>query len=132
MTTIPAKIIGFSTTPTRYRIASPTGGIFVRCGADLLLNGLRGDLKAEGQCPVCNQTIAFNVLEQRITDLNPKTTRIHVVEMSLASGKLGICCEDTHLFDRKECLNQWLSDYTGQRGISSTPQEYLERLKDKL
>lgn len=132
MSEIPNKIIGYSKTPTRYRMTSITGDNFVRCGADLLLNGLKGDLKAEGQCPVCNQKITFNILGQHILDLKPKTTRIHVVEMSLASGKLGICCEDTHLFDREKCLNQWLSNYTGQPGISSTPQKYLERLKDKL
>lgn len=132
MAAIPSKIIGFSTTLTRYRITSPTGDISVRCGADLLLNGLRGDLTATGRCPICNQSIDFSISKGFLMNLKPKTTRIHVVEMSLASGKLGVCCEDTHLFDREQCLNEWLSDYAGRPGISSTPQKYLERLKDKL
>ncbi len=128
----PTKIIGFSKTPTRYRMTLPAGDIFVRCGADLLLNGLRGDLKAEGRCPVCDQPIQFKVVERHVTDLFPKSTRLHVVEMSYPAGKIGICCEDTHLFDREECEKQWLSEYRGQQGISTTPQEYLIRLKTKL
>ncbi len=132
MSAIPTKIIGFSPTPTRYRITTSTGDIFVRCGADLLLNGLRSDLAADGRCPVCNQSIKFKVAERRVMDMMPRSTRLHIVEMSYPTGRIGICCEDTHLFDREECERQWLSEYRGQPGISTTPQEYLERLKTKL
>lgn len=132
MSSVPTKIIGFSQTPTRYRMTSPGGDNFVRCGADLLLNGLRNDLKATGRCPVCNRPIEFSMRGRLLTNLKPEGTRIHVVEMSPALGKLGICCEDTHLFDREECEKQWLSEYTGQTGISTTPQKYLERLKDRI
>ncbi len=126
------KIIGFSKTPTRYRMTSPAGDTFVRCGADLLLNGLGEDLKAEGRCPICNRPVKFKIIGQVVVDLRPRTAHLHVVEMRSASGRLGICCEDTHLFDREECQKQWLLEHTGRLGISTTPQKYLERLKVKL
>src|SRR5437867_4771534 len=48
----PTKLVGSSTTPTLYRMTLPKEGeVYVKCGADILINGLKTDLRAEAQCP---------------------------------------------------------------------------------
>jgi len=33
--------------------------VYVKCGADILINGLMTDLKAEAQCPSCGNITRF-------------------------------------------------------------------------
>ncbi len=74
-------IIGWSTVPTRYRLTSPRGHIYVRCGADLLLNGLRSNVDAEARCPVCANSIRFGVRVHQVVNLEPPEALLHVVEI---------------------------------------------------
>ncbi len=44
----PVRLVGFSDTPTLYRMILPErGDVYVKCGADILINGLTTDLRAE-------------------------------------------------------------------------------------
>jgi hypothetical protein len=44
----PVRLVGFSDTPTLYRIVLPErGDVYVMCGADILIHGLKTDLRAE-------------------------------------------------------------------------------------
>ncbi len=87
----PTKLVGSSTTPTLYRmILAKKGDVYVKCGADILINGLKTDLRAEAQCPVCGTITRFNVDNRRVKDLAPKDPTLHVVELVLAQGRFGI------------------------------------------
>jgi Alkylmercury lyase len=125
----PTSLIGFSATPTLYRIILPEkGDVYLKCGADLMLNGLTTDLKAEARCPVCGTITRFSVNERRIGDLTPKNPILHVVEFEMSPGHLGLECKSTHIFDKKECLNKWQSTYAGKPGhVMSLPQ-YMSSL----
>jgi hypothetical protein len=121
-------IIGSSPTQTRYKVKTPTGEYYVRCGADLLLNGIRSDLEAEGQCPVCEDIVRFRIRRRRIVELRPDTSILHAVELSMANGRIGIECEGSPLFDREGCLRNWLDNYHGRPGSIFKPQEFLDRM----
>lgn len=77
----PIRLVRFSNTPTLYRIIPPQrGDVYVRCGADILLNGLKTDLRAEARCPICGYVTRFQVVQKRIEDLAPEEPTLHVVE----------------------------------------------------
>ncbi len=111
-------MIGWSPVPTRYQLTSPNGDIYVRCGADLLLNGLRYDVNAKARCPVCSNTIKFAVRVHRVVDLEPPEAVLYVVENP--GPDAGIECGSTHLFDNEACLRLWLGTYTGRKGFTYT------------
>src|SRR5881409_1860778 len=70
------RVVGFSKTPTQYRMILPKkGDVYVKCGADILINGLKTDLRAEAQCPVCGTTTRFQVDNNESKILPPKTQR---------------------------------------------------------
>ena len=96
----PIRLVGFSNTPTLYRMILPQrGDVYVKCGADILLNGLKTDLKAEARCPVCGSVTRFQVIQKRIEDLTPKDPILHVVEFDMRPEHLGgVECESTHIF----------------------------------
>ncbi len=128
----PTRLIGFSHTPTLYHIVLPErGDAYLKCGADLLLNGLKTDLKAEAQCPVCATTTRFSITERAIRDLAPKHPILHVVEFEMSPGHLGVECKSTHIFDKKECLHKWQSTYAGKPGRITSLLEYMDYLKQK-
>jgi hypothetical protein len=129
----PARLVGFSKTPTSYRMTLPErGDVYVKCGADILINGLRTDLRAEAQCPVCGTVTRFHIDNGRIEDLAPKEPTLHVVEIQLGQGRLNIICDSTHIFDKKECLTNWLSTYTGKPGLVISLPEYMTSLNKRL
>ena len=114
------RLVGFSDKPTPYRMILPQrGDVYVKCGADILLNGLKTDLKAEARCPVCGKVTRFHIDQRRIEDLSPKDPTLHVVDLQMWPGHLGVGCESTHIFDRKECLAKWLSTYTDKTDPSN-------------
>ncbi len=129
----PIRLVGFSNTPTLYRMILPQrGDVYVRCGADILLNGLKTDLGAEAQCPVCGSVTRFHIAQRQIEDLAPKDPSLHVVEFEVGLRQLRIECESTHIFDKKDCLNKWLSTYTGKPGLVIPLPEYMGSLDQRL
>jgi len=129
----PIRLVGFSDKPTLYRMNLPQrGDVYVKCGADILLNGLKTDLRAEARCPVCGNITRFRVDQRRIEDLTPKDPTLHVVEIQLGEGRLNIICDSTHIFDKKDCLTNWLSTYAGKPGLVVSLPEYLDSLNKHL
>ncbi len=117
-------VIGWSPVPTRYRLTSPRGYIYGRCGADLLLNGLRGDVDAEAGCPVCANFIRFGVRVHRVVDLEPPEALLHVVE--IPGPNISIECASSHIFDSEICQRSWLESYRGSPGSTYSLQGYLD------
>jgi hypothetical protein len=107
------------------------GDVYVKCGADILINGLKTDLKAEAQCPICRNVTRFHIDSRRIKDIVPKDPTLHVVEIQLGPGRLSIKCDSTHIFDKKDCLTNWLSTYTGKPGLLSSLPEYMASLNKR-
>src|SRR2546425_11925596 len=126
------RVVGFSKTPTQYRMILPQrGDVYVKCGADMLINGLKTDLRAEARCPVCGTVTRFHIDNRRIEDLAPKGSTLHVVEIQLGQGRLNIICDSTHIFDKKDCLTKWLSTYTGKPGLVISLPEYMNSLEKR-
>jgi len=129
----PIRLVGFSDTPTLCRMILPErGDVYVKGGADILINGLKTDLRAEAQCPSCGNVTRFHVDNRQIEDLAPKDPTLHVVEFELGPGRLSIKCEATHIFDKKDCLTKWLSTYTGKPGLVISLPEYMDSLNKRL
>jgi hypothetical protein len=112
-------------------ILPESGDVYVRCGADILINGLRIDLRAEARCPVCGTVTRFHIDDRRVEDLAPKDPTLHVVEIQMGQGRLNIVCDSTHIFDKKDCLTNWLSTYTGKPGIVISLPEYMDFLNKR-
>ena len=129
----PIRLVGFSDTPTLCRMILPErGDVYVKGGADILINGLKTDLRAEAQCPSCGNVTRFHVDNRQIEDLAPKDPTLHVVEFELGPGRLSIKCEATHIFDKKDCLTKWLSTYAGKQGLVVSLPDYMSSLNKRL
>jgi len=121
--------VGFSPTPTQYKLHWDRGNSeYVHCGADILLNGLEGDLEGEGQCPVCQNRTRLVIANGKIDDLNPRDAIIHVVEMPTKSGKIWIECESTHIFDKEGCFQKWIAGHSSKNGQVASVEDYHSRL----
>jgi hypothetical protein len=107
------------------------GNVYVKCGADILINGLKTDLKAEARCPSCGNVTRFHIHNRRIEDLTPSDPTLHVVEIELGPGRLSIECKSTHIFDKKDCLTKWLPNYTGKPGLVTSLPEYMGSLNQR-
>jgi len=105
--------------------------VYVKCGADILINGLKTDLRAEARCPICGTITSFHIDNKRIEDLAPKDPTLHVVEIQLGQGRLNIICDSTHIFDKKDCLTNWLSTYAGKPGLVVSLPEYMDSLNKR-
>ena len=128
----PIRLVGFSKTPTLYRMVLPErGDVYVMCGADILINGLKTDLGAEAKCPVCGSVTSFHIAQRHIEDLAPRDPMLHVVEFEMGPGRLGVECESTHIFDKKDCLTKWLSAYAGKPGLVTSLPEYMNSLNQR-
>ncbi len=129
----PIRLVGFSEKPTLYRMILPQrGDVYVKCGADILLNGLKTDLRAEARCPVCGNVTRFHIDNRRIEELAPKDPMLHVVEFKMGPGHLGVECESTHIFNKKDCLTKWQSTYAGKQGLVASLPEYMGSLNQRL
>src|SRR5258708_31017443 len=106
-------------------ILPETGDVYVKCGADILINGLRTDLRAEARCPVCGTVTRFHIDNRRIEDLAPKDPMLHVVQFKMGPGHLGVDCESTRIFDKKDCLTKWQSTDTGKQGLLVSLPQYM-------
>ena len=123
------ETVGFSQTPTLYKLHWEGGNEeYVHCGADILLNGLEGDLEGEARCPVCQNHTQLAIANGKIKGLDPRDAIIHVVEMPPKSGRIWIECESTHIFDKKECFRNWLQAYSGKKGLVESVEDYHNRL----
>ena len=128
----PVRLVGFSKTPTSNPMILPErGDVYVKCGADILINGLKTDLRAEARCPVCGTVTRFHIENRRIERLAPEDPTLHVVEIQLGQGRLNIICDSTHIFDKKDCLTKWLSTYTGKPGLVISLPEYMNSLEKR-
>lgn len=121
--------VGFSPTPTLYKLqwqddSGEGAEEYVRCGADLLLNGLNRNLDAEAHCPVCGTTTRLLIVDGKVDGLEPRNAIIHVLEVSTKSGRIWIECEATHIFDRKTCYEKWVSQYKGKPGLLTSVEDY--------
>jgi len=129
----PIRLVGFSDKPTLYRMILPRrGDVYVKCGADILLNGLKTDLRAEARCPICGNVTSFYIDNRGIENLAPKDPVLHVVEFKMGPGHLGVECESTHIVDEKDCLTKWLSTYEGKQGRVASLPEYMSSLNKSL
>src|SRR6266699_5150151 len=129
----PIRLVGFSDTPTLCRMILPQrGDVYVMCGADILINGLKIDLRAEARCPICVTVTRFHIDNRRIEDLAPQDPTLHVVEIQLGQGRLNIICDSTHIFDKEDCLTNWLSTYAGKPGLIVSLPEYMDSLNKHL
>src|SRR6266699_3033717 len=116
----PIRLVGFSDTPTLCRMILPQrGDVYVMCGADILINGLKIDLRAEARCPICGTVTRFHIDNRRIEDL------------ASGPGRLSIECKSTHIFDKKDCLTKWLSTYTGKPGLVISLSQYMDSLNKR-
>lgn len=125
--------IGLSPTPTLYKLnwqddSRKETEEYVRCGADILLNGLNGNLDSVAQCPVCGTSTRLLIVNGKIDGLEPKDASIHVLEMPTKSGRIWIECEATHIFDKKTCLEKWISEYKGETGLVDSVENYHKLL----
>ncbi len=121
-------IIGATLSATPYKIRTSQAEHFLRCGADILLNGLSRNIDGEGKCVICGTTTRLKMSEGRLQELDPETALLHVVEIPKEPGKIGIECEVTHLFDTEKCLLTWQSTYAGKPGMVFRPREYLDHI----
>ena len=53
---------------------------------------------------------------------------IHVVEMPAKSGRIWIECESTHIFDKEECFQKWIAEYSDKNGLVASVEDYHSRL----
>jgi hypothetical protein len=121
--------VGFSPTPTLCQLHWDEGNKeYVYCGADILLNGLEGDLEGEARCPVCQNRTRLVIANGKIDELDPRDAFIHVVELPTKSGKIWIECESTHIFDKEECFQKWIAGYSGKKGLVASVEDYHTRL----
>lgn len=118
-------VIGASTSPTPYKVRTPTDQ-YVYCGADILLNGVQCDLKGEATCIVCGRLTKVRFVDGRISRVEPVGAVLHVVEIR-SPGQTQVVCEGSPLFDREECLRSWLKGYKGLPGRAYMLEEFMPR-----
>jgi Alkylmercury lyase len=124
--------VGFSPTPTLYKLHwLRRNEEYVHCGADILLNGLESNLNGEALCPVCKSPTRLVIADGKISDLDPRDAIIHVVEMPTKSGRIWIECESTHIFDKEECFQKWITEYSGKKGLLASVVDYHNRLTER-
>ena len=121
-------MIGVSLSPTPYKIKTLRAEHYLRCGADILLNGIQGEVEGEASCIICGATVRLKIRERKILELNPGSSLLHAVEIPLEHGKIGIECEGSPLFDKDDCLHTWLRSYTGRSGSVYKPQDFLDQM----
>ncbi|MBI3859814.1 MAG: hypothetical protein HY296_06235 [Thaumarchaeota archaeon] len=121
-------VVGASPVATKNRVMLRSGeASFVRCGADIILTGLFRDVEGEARCPVCDGVIHLNIENRSIKSLEPSKALLHYVQYYVGNDQteFGVVCENTLLFDRRECLDAWREAYTGPPSKVVTPGDFL-------
>ncbi len=95
----------------------------LRCGADILLIGMYQDVKGEAICPVCGAKTEVVVKGRRVVSVKPGSAQLHYVVDD--GSKFSIRCDETFIFDRKECLERWLPSYQGNPGVVSQVPDFM-------
>lgn len=127
-----AMVCGLSSVPTRYRVTVRGMPFFVSCGADLFLSALEEDLDGEGRCPVCGEPTLVRLREGRVIGLTPPTAVLLAREVASSEGCLAFSCEDSHLFDRRACAEEWIRKAPGPIGRLYEPQAFLDHCRERL
>ena len=99
----------------------------MRCGADILLNGVGHDLQGEARCIICGRSAKVTIIQGKISKLDPAGAVLHVVEIRSPGQNAQVVCEASPLFDRHECLQFWLKNYDGPPGRVYGLHEYMAR-----
>ena len=121
--------VGVSEVPTPYTVTIGGIPVFVRCGADLLLTGRTLDLAARARCPVCAGETRFEIRGGEVVGLRPEGAVVHVVEVPMGARGIGVLCEESHLFDRRACLEAWRALAPRRDGTDWAPADYLRHLR---
>ena len=121
--------VGQSDDPSLYLIRVSGKVIFVKCGADILLKGMRLNLFAEAICPICGNKTFLQIRGGRVEDSEPDTAVLHVVEIQTAPRMICVSCEASHVFHKETCLRTWLSTYRGLPGSIYTPAAYIDHAR---
>jgi len=83
------------------------------------------DVQAEAHCPICETPIRFDIRKTRLKGLTVPDSLLYVVELPTTTGRISVQCESTNLFDTKDCLDKWASNYHGRRGSIYAIEDYL-------
>jgi hypothetical protein len=101
----------------------------VRCGADILLSGMYQDVRGKAVCPVCGKTTAVRMAGGQVSRVAPASALLHYLVED--DSKFSICCEGTFIFDREECLNEWLNTYNDRPGEVSSLPEFVKKARER-
>jgi Alkylmercury lyase len=128
-----SRIVGASDTQTVNRVMLQTGQeAYLRCGADILLSGLYYNLVGEAICPVCGTKVRVSIENKQIVSVSPLSAVLHYAREDVGdSSKFCICCSDTFIFDKEECLKTWLRSYHGSPGKLSSLQEFMKKASSR-
>lgn len=123
--TLMVNIIGATNGKTPNALVLDSGQASnVRCGADILLTGLYHDLNAEAVCPICRSKIEVRIEGGKAASVRPQSALLHYVVDD--ESRFSVCCSGTFLFDRKQCLSDWLGSYEGPKGTVVSPQTFMD------
>src|SRR2546425_3733555 len=73
----------------------------------------------------------YQEASQRFCAQGPNASRSRIRNGG-GAGHVGVECESTHIFDKKDCLTKWLSTYTGKQGLVLSLPEYMGSLNQRL
>jgi hypothetical protein len=88
------------------------------------------DVTGEAICPVCGKTTAVRMTGGQVSSVAPASAVLHYLVED--QSKFSICCEDTFIFDRKECLDEWKKTYNDRPGEISSLLEFVKIASTKL
>jgi hypothetical protein len=124
------RIIGATDQDTANTVSVGEGPeTHVRCGADILLSGMYQDVRGEAVCPVCGKITKLSMKSEQLSSVAPASAVLHYVVED--ERRFSICCEGTFIFDRRGCLDKWLSAYDGRPGKTSSISEFVQEAKER-
>jgi hypothetical protein len=124
------RIIGATEQETTNTVSVDEGPeTHVRCGADVLLSGMYQDVRGEAVCPVCGKFTEVRMKGGQLSSVAPASAVLHYVVED--ERRVSICCEGTFIFDREECLNEWLKTYNDRPGEISSLPEFVKVARER-
>jgi hypothetical protein len=82
------------------------------------------DVRGEAICPVCGKKSDVVIEDARVTSVRPKSALLHYVTED--QTRFSICRSNTFIFDKKDCLDQWLALHGGRAGKVPSIQDFLD------